>query len=1256
MIRLAALCVLSLCAVTLRAQEGVPDDLKTIAERSSFKATARHAQVVKLMDRIAERSDLANRFDIGRTSEDRSIPALVIADPPVTTPKEAAEQVAKDGKMVVLLFGNIHAGEVCGKEALLMLARELALMEDHPLLDDLIVVVVPIYNADGNERMKEGNRPGQVGPEKGMGQRANAMGLDLNRDFIKMEAPETHALIRAINQWDPTIVVDTHTTNGSLHRNLVTYAGPKVAAGDDGLRAFVRDTMMPRISASLEDERAMHTFFYGNFDSKHENWRSFPDQARFGTSYIGLGNRIGILSEAYAYASFEERVRGTLAFCTAILRDAAANKGMVVGQVNGARARTRAAGMNPSAEDMVAIRTRPAPSPDKAIVKGFVEEKREGRRVSTGQAKDYEVTVWDRHEVIAEVRRPFAYTYPSDLAWLTELLQRHGVEVEEFREDLEVDVETYTLTKIERAERAFQGHKIVAVDVAAEEGSQRINAGTMLVRTGQDLGNLIVYLLEPMCDDGLVAWNFFDDHMEEGNVFPVGRIVEPTRITSGAVRPLAEDREMGKRVTWKARFEDRSLPNFSGNPVRISTWTDDDHFVLSQGGKRWEVEARTGRSTLYEPTGDMAGALAKLATISKRDAQRLGASAARTWNPDQPGTLVLHENDLYFCTWDGEHAVRLTSTPGREELYSLSPDGAFAAFVRENDLYVVEIATQTERALTQGGTDLIRSGKAGWVYFEEVFGRNWRTYWWSPDSTRIAFLESDSTDVPGFVVTNNRDQKQVVEMTRYPKPGEANPKVRLGLVSVAGGNVGWVDATGFGTDHLITGVGFYPDSSAAYFYVQDRAQTWLDVNTVGVRGGKPTRLLRDTTEAWVQSPGSLTFLEDGSFLMSSERTGWKHWYRYQADGTLVGPITEGEWEARRLVRVDEERGWVYFSGAEGSFTGSDLYRAKLDGSHLERLTSGKGSHRVSLSPGCELFVDSWSDFSTPTRVVLRELEASGMVGKKGASVARVLDTNPVYALEEYTLSAIEHVEIKAKDGFPLEAIVVKPTDFDPRRSYPVWFMTYAGPHAPTVRDAWSGGRVNDQMLAEMGYVVFRSDPRSASGKGAVSAWTAYEKLGVPEMADIADAIGWITSHKWADGRRVGMSGHSYGGFMTSYALTHSDLFAAGIAGAPVTDWRDYDTIYTERYMNTPAANPDGYAGTSVVAAGKDVHGRLLILHGEIDDNVHMQNSMRLARALQQADKPFEMMVYPGFRHGIGGMHYQKLLLDFMDRMIGVEKQ
>ncbi len=314
---------------------------------------------------------------------------------------------------------------------------------------------------------------------------------------------------------------------------------------------------------------------------------------------------------------------------------------------------------------------------------------------------------------------------------------------------------------------------------------------------------------------------------------------------------------------------------------------------------------------------------------------------------------------------------------------------------------------------------------------------------------------------------------------------------------------------------------------------------------------------------------------------------------------------------------------------------------KLDGAGLERLTNGGGTHTVNVGPKGP-FIDSWSDQKTPTKVRLCKADGEPL---------RTLDTNPVYAVEEYRRGEYQLVQIKTPDGFTLEASLLKPPDFDPQKRYPVWFMTYAGPHAPTIADSWQGGRVRDEMLAQQGYLVFRGDPRSASGKGAVSTWAAYKRLGVQELKDIETMIRWLTSQPFVDAERVGMSGGSYGGFMTAYALTHSKLFAAGVAVAPVTDWRNYDTIYTERYMNLPQENQEGYDATSVVKAAKNLHGKLLLVHGMMDDNVHVQNSMQLIDALQRADREFEVMVYPKARHGVPGKHYQHLVLDFMRRTL-----
>jgi dipeptidyl-peptidase 4 len=260
---------------------------------------------------------------------------------------------------------------------------------------------------------------------------------------------------------------------------------------------------------------------------------------------------------------------------------------------------------------------------------------------------------------------------------------------------------------------------------------------------------------------------------------------------------------------------------------------------------------------------------------------------------------------------------------------------------------------------------------------------------------------------------------------------------------------------------------------------------------------------------------------------------------------------------------------------------------------------------------------------------------------------RWIDTNPVYSLEEFRWSEPEMVHIKTPDGFTLEAMMIRPPDWSAARRYPVWCSTYAGPGMPSVHDVWADGRTWDQMLAQEGIVVFEVDPRSASGKGVASAWTAYRRLGVQGLKDLEAAVAWLAGQPWIDASRVGLSGVSYGGFMTSFAMTHSKVFSAGIAGAPVTDWHDYDSIYTERYMDTPQQNPEGYEVTSVVKAASALHGRLLLIHGAIDDNVHFQNTLKLVQGLADADRQFDLMVYPAARHGFWSLHYHRLMHDFI---------
>ncbi len=1205
----------------------------TKAETTDFTETMTYDEVVAFLGDLADQSDRVRLDTLGVTNEGRDIPLVMLADPPVASPEDVGKRT------VVFLFGNIHAGEVCGKEALCMLARELA-MGETDLLKEIVVCIAPIYNADGNEQFAPDNRPGQNGPVE-MGQRANAQGLDLNRDYIKLEAPETRALVRFMNRWDPAVIVDTHTTNGSHHRYTVTYQGPKNPAGDSEVLTFVRDTMLPAVGQSFKESTGYESFFYGYFGrggQDHANWVTYPDWPRYGTPYRGMRNRVAILSEAYSYASFEDRVLGTLGFCNAILEFTNDHLKEIRTLIAEADARTIKAGQNPSTEDTVVLRTRVVPFDDKVTILGYEELREEGQPVVLGDETVYEATLHNNFESSLEVLLPYAYAYPASLTWLTTHLQRHGIKVEVLREDIELDVETYTIERFDQAERAFEGHRLISnVRTSPIPTGRRASAGTMIVRTGQKLGTLAAYMLEPQAEDGLVAWNFFDDHLSSDSVFPVVRVPEPTPLTLRSAPPLPEDRESGRRLTYDNVYGSDRV-DLDGQAVSGLRWDDARHYTQSKSGKRYLIDAVSGRGeVLASNTDQVAEQLATLPTIDAEQANRI---ASRNFaQPNDRGAVFTHEGDLYFARADGSGAIRLTASPDREELAELSPDGAFVAFVRNDDLWVVDVATATERALSTGGTDTLRHGKHAWVYFEELYGRGWKAYWWSPDSKHIAFFTTDSSMVPEYELINDVPRTGRLEVERYPRPGEPNPVVQLSVVSAAGGTPQTVDLSAYDDGaFLISWVGWSKGTGKLRFAVQNRVQTWLDLMEVSAGSSTAKRLMRETTEAWVDPQGSPHELEDGSFILASERDGYKHLYRFKKDGSLMSRITEGAWEVRSVEHINEDTDWIYFTGTVDASIATNLYRIHLDGTGLERLTREPGNHRVSLSEDGRMFIDTWSSLNEPPRVALRSSDGT---------LIRMIDTNPVYELDDWTLGETELVQIPSEKGVTLEGLIVYPPDFDESKVYPVWFMTYGGPHAPTIRDDFSRARLGDRLLAEQGIIVFRADPYPASGKGVKSTWTTYQRMGVRELEDVEEAINWLTANPWADASRVGMSGHSFGGYLTAYAMTHSKVFSAGIAGAPPTDWRDYDTIYTERYMRTPQDNPDGYKETSIVEGAKDLHGRLLLIHGMIDDNVHPQNSVRLIDALVKANKQFDMFMYPGRRHGVRNSQYSRMTYNFI---------
>jgi len=725
-----------------------------------------------------------------------------------------------------------------------------------------------------------------------------------------------------------------------------------------------------------------------------------------------------------------------------------------------------------------------------------------------------------------------------------------------------------------------------------------------------------------------------------------------TAITIALAAAALDAQSALKPLSLDAIYDPQTRANFSGS-VPQASWLDDNTYLLRRPGAAWQkVTALSGDTRPLYDASALENALAALSGVTRAEA----AAASRDpleFNATYTSVVVKLGGDLYFHDFATRRTVRLTSQPGDEEEVSFSPNGQAVAFVRYSNLYTVDVASARERALTADGGPQLFNGKLDWLYQEEIYGRgNFRGYWWSPDSTRLAFLQLDERPVPEYTVTDHLPYRPALEVTDYPKAGDPNPLVRVGIVPAAGGAVAWADAAAYaGMETLVVEVSWTPDSQHVEHQVQNREQTWLEMNLADAATGRTRTLLRETTKAWVNNNGGPVWLKDGSFLWFSERTGFKHLYRYRDSGAgpaaLVGAVTSGRWDVRRFHGVDEARGLVYFSSPDPSVLDLQVYRIGLDGSNRTRLSKSGGSHQATFSPAFTRYVDRWSDLTTPAQLRLHAADGTEV---------RLIEANPVPALAEYRLSRPEFVQVNTRDGGLMDAMLIKPPDFNPSRRYPVYQFTYAGPGASQVLNSWGGqSYLFYQLLAQSGIVVWVLDNRSASGRGVEAQWPVYGRLGEYELQDLEDGIAWLKRQTYVDASRIALSGWSYGGFMTAYALTHSTSWAAGVVGAPVADWRDYDSVYTERLMKLPKDNPDGYRRTAPRFAAGKLQAKTLIIHGTMDDNVHMQNSVQFAYELQRLGKPFEMMIYATQRHGFSDplliKHVHQLEYDFVLRAL-----
>jgi dipeptidyl-peptidase-4 len=703
-----------------------------------------------------------------------------------------------------------------------------------------------------------------------------------------------------------------------------------------------------------------------------------------------------------------------------------------------------------------------------------------------------------------------------------------------------------------------------------------------------------------------------------------------------------------KQLTYEALYDPAQKVYFNGAIQASFDWLDDTTLVWPKTDEQddlveWRAfDVATGKQRPLFDKAKLQRALQD-AGLSADDAKSAIESDSLNFDAKKSAILFDLADDLYLYDLGRNSVTRVTSAPGAEEEATFSPDGKKIAFIRKNNLFVTDLAGR-ERQLTTDGSAELLNGKLDYVYQEEIYGRGiFKGYWWSPDSARLAFLQLDERPVPEYTIVDHIPYHPIVTVYDYPKAGDANPRAKLFIVPASGGKITSVDNERYSSgEFLVVNVAW--NAGTLTYQVQNREQTWLDLAFANA-DGTSRAVLHDTTKAWVDPIANPTWLKDGTFLWQSERSGYRHIYQYKSDGTLVRQVTNGDWEVRDLHGSDGT--YVYFSGTERSPIGQDVYRVKLDGSGLQRLSAEAGTHSATFNPSMTHYADKWSDIVTPDQV--RVYHADG-------KLAQVVDENKVAALAAYDFPKPEFLQVKTRDGFVMEAMIIKPSNFDPAKKYPVYQPLYAGPHAQTVRNAWDRSAARGRfhyLVAQQGVIVWMCDNRTASGKGAVSTWPVYKNFGELELRDIEDGITWLKSQPYVDGSRVVLHGWSYGGFMTSYALTHSTMFAGGIAGGTVADWRDYDSIYTERYMLMPQNNPDGYKKSSPRFAAKDLHGHLLLIHGTTDDNVHTQNTYQFAYDLQREGKQFELMMYPRTRHGVTDKktiaHMQRLVLDFLQR-------
>ncbi|TXH22367.1 MAG: S9 family peptidase [Chitinophagaceae bacterium] len=635
---------------------------------------------------------------------------------------------------------------------------------------------------------------------------------------------------------------------------------------------------------------------------------------------------------------------------------------------------------------------------------------------------------------------------------------------------------------------------------------------------------------------------------------------------------------------------------------RITGWADNDHYIVENWNSTtkvydaFSVDIKSGAEKPYSKA-----ALAKVLSVDIAD-----------------GDIVLISE---------KEKKKLTQTKAVEKLPELSPDKNWIAFLRNNDLYVLEIATGKEIRFTNDGSETILNGYASWVYYEEILGRGskYRAFWWSPDSKHIAFYRFDDSNVPMFLLYSSVGQHGFTEKTRYPKAGDPNPEVQFGIASVAASTVVWANFNPKEDQYF--GTPFWrPDGSGVIVQWMPREQNNFKLYDIHLASGNKKEIYNEKQNTWIDWIDRMKWLKNG-FIIIRDFDGWEQIYYHGLDGTLKAKLTSGKNWNTKIVRVDEKTNTLFYTADAELSTRTDLYSVQLNGKNQKRLSFGAYTHdNIFLSPDGKKFITSYSNSLTPTRIAI--------VDTRNGKIKEIADSKGS-AFEKTILPVREIVWLKTEDGFYLPGRITWPKNRVAGKKYPVIISIYGGPGHQSVSDGW----VSPFSLEEDNEIIKVGIEHRGSGHvGKNGLNYLHRNLGKWEMADYIAWVKWLRQNPNVDADKIMITGGSYGGYLTAMALTYgAEYFNYGLANYSVTDWALYDSHYTERYMDTPKDNPEGYKFGSVLTHANKYNPKgssmLLLQHGMMDDNVHVQNTYQLADALQRLNKPFEMMIYPGERHG-----------------------